>query len=436
MIERAREAARLTPVTRNRAADFYRTIAICFVVLGHWSLVAPYVPGDELELRNILAQQPWTQYLTWLFQVMPVFFFVGGYSNSASWSSARQSPEKRRAWATKRLRRLLIPVIPLVILWALAAATAFRLGVDPELAKGASRAALIPVWFLAVYIMVTLVVPISYALWEKLGLLSVAALAALAILVDVIGIGAGVGWLRWVNYAPVWLAVHQLGYWWRRGDQNFRGTIALALLVIGIVWMAVLVGPAGYPLSMVSVPGEAFSNTRPPTTAMLALGAVQISLLVLLERPVNAWLRRETPWAIVILAARSIMTIYLWHLTVVILVAGVSLQLDGVGLRIEPGTLAWWFLRPIWIAALIVGLLPFIAVFGRFESGSRSRADVGPGIVQTTVGTIQSCAGLTLLALNGVSLDRSPGVNWIPVLLTVLGVLLATKPLTAPNEQS
>ena len=432
MIEKAREAARLTPATRNRAADFYRTIAICFVVLGHWMLVAPYIPAGEIELRNILAEQPWTQFLTWLFQVMPVFFFVGGYSNAASWTSARTVPEKRQAWATGRLRRLLLPVLPLVLLWSIAAAIAYQLGVDAELAKDASQAALIPVWFLAVYILVTLVVPVSYAIWERLGLWSVASLAALAIVIDVIGVGFGQSWLRWANYASVWLAVHQLGYWWWRGDQSGR-RIAL-LFVLGLAWLWTLIGPAGYPISMVSVPGDEFSNTRPPTTAMLAIGAIQIALLLFLAGRVNAWLQRETPWSIVILAAQSIMTIYLWHLTVVILVAGLSIALGGFGLGTEPGTAAWWALRPVWVLGLIVFLLPFLAIFGRYESGSR-RTAAPAGMLQAGLGAVIACAGLTLVALGGISLDRLPGFNWIAGLLIVVGVMLATRKLSFGNAQ-
>ena len=426
MLQKAREAARLTPASRNRAADFYRTIAICFVVLGHWMLVAPYAPAGEIELRNILAEQPWTQFLTWLFQVMPVFFFVGGYSNAASWSSARTDAAKRHAWATGRLRRLLLPVIPLIVLWSIAAAIAFQMGVDAELAKNASQAALIPVWFLAVYILVTLTVPVSYAIWERFGLWSVAALAALAILVDVIGVGYGQSWLRWANYAPVWLAVHQLGYWWWRGDQN--GRAILFLLALGIAWLWVLIGLAGYPISMVSVPGEEFSNTRPPTTAMLAIGAIQIALLLLLTPRVNAWLQRETPWAIIIMVAQSIMTIYLWHLTVVIVVTGLSLALGGFGLTTEPGTAAWWALRPLFVLVLIVLMLPFLAIFGRYESGSR-RAAAPAGLIQAGLGAVIACGGLTMVALSGISLDRLPGFNWIAGLLIIAGVTLATRAL-------
>lgn len=425
MMSKAREAASLTPESRNRAADFYRVAAICFVVLGHWMLISPYAPDGELELRNLLAEQPRTQYLTWLFQVMPVFFFVGGYSNAASWHSARQTAEKRQLWTTGRLRRLLLPVVPLVGLWAIAAAIAYQIGTDPDLVRNASQAALIPVWFLAVYIMVSLVVPISYAFWERLGLWSVAIFAALAITVDLIGVGLGQGWLRWLNYAAVWLGVHQLGYWWWRGDIRMRD--AGILIGIGVVWMAALMGPAGYPLSMVSVPGEAFSNTRPPTTAMMALGAVQIGLMLLLAKPVTVWLKRETPWAVVILAAQSIMTIYLWHITVVIVVVGISLALGGLGLQTEPGTGLWWGLRPIGIAVLIVFLLPFIAIFGRFESGSRARNAQPVGMVRASLGAAIACAALTMLALSGIGSASFPGFNWIALVLILTGVRLATK---------
>ena len=366
-----------------------------------------------------------TQYLTWLFQVMPVFFFVGGFSNAAAWTSARRAPETRAIWTTKRLRRLLLPVVPLVVLWALAAGVAHLLDVDPDLARDTSRAALIPIWFLAVYIMVSLVVPVSFWIWERLGLWSVGALAALAIVIDAIGIGLDQGWLRWANYAPIWLAVHQLGYWWWR-DGN-RMVAALTILAIGIGWLWVLVVIAGYPISMVSVPGEDFSNTRPPTTAMIALGSVQIGLLVLLAGPTNRWLQRETPWAWVIVVSRYIMTIYLWHLTVVILVAGASLSLGGLGLRVEPGTSEWWGFRPLWIGTLLACLLPFLAVFARFETGSRQLGEHATNTVQAVAGAVLSCAGLTALALMGTSRDGFPGMNWIPVLLVLIGVFVVTR---------
>jgi hypothetical protein len=62
------------------------------------------------------------------------------------------------------------------------------------------------------------------------------------------------------------------------------------------------------------------------------------------------------------------MTIYLWHLTAMTLVASVFLfAFDGAAFRIEPGSTAWWLTRPIWLAALITVTLILVAVFARFE---------------------------------------------------------------------
>ena len=76
LVAAAKWAAENTPESRNRAVDLYRAIAILFVVLGHWLLVAPVIRDGELELSILLAEQTRTQYATWLFQVMPIFFFV------------------------------------------------------------------------------------------------------------------------------------------------------------------------------------------------------------------------------------------------------------------------------------------------------------------------------------------------------------------------
>ena len=219
MQAKARWAAEKTPASRNRAVDLYRAVAISFVVLGHWLLVSPVVRGGELELSILLAEQPVMQYATWLFQVMPVFFFVGGFSNSLSWESARRDPEKKRIWASTRLARLLKPTVPLVLLWAALAFVAKVFGVEDETIKLISQAALVPIWFLAVYIVMTMFVPLTVALWDRLGCAAVVLFAGCAIAGDFIGLGLDQGWLRWSNYAFVWLAVHQLGYWWRRAER-------------------------------------------------------------------------------------------------------------------------------------------------------------------------------------------------------------------------
>ncbi|MFK3632133.1 acyltransferase family protein, partial [Klebsiella pneumoniae] len=70
----------------------------------------------------------WTHPLTWVFQVMPIFFLVGGYSNGLSWRSARRKEIGYAEWLRTRLRRLGIPLIPLLLAWLAIGVVAVALG--------------------------------------------------------------------------------------------------------------------------------------------------------------------------------------------------------------------------------------------------------------------------------------------------------------------
>ena len=79
-----------TPEDRNKYVDFLRGVSILFVITGHWLIATAYYDGDTLTPGDLLDIQPWTQWLTWLFQVMPIFFIVGGYANAVSLESAER----------------------------------------------------------------------------------------------------------------------------------------------------------------------------------------------------------------------------------------------------------------------------------------------------------------------------------------------------------
>lgn len=426
LLAAAHWAAERSPESRNRAVDLYRAIAIMFVILGHWLLVAAVMRDGELNFLILLSEQRWTHYATWLFQVMPVFFFVGGFSNGLSWSSARRDPLKKKAWAASRLSRLLKPTVPVVLVWACAGLVAHALGVPVDLISSASQAALVPVWFLAVYIIMTMAVPLTMAFWDRFGIASVAMLAVAAIVVDVIAFGADQGWLRWTNYAFVWLAVHQLGYWW--GSATRPKSWALGFVALGVAWLYILIVQFGFPVAMVSVPGAEMSNTRPPTTAMLAVGSVQIGVILLLTDLAQLWLRRVRVWAWVIVFNQMIMSIYLWHMTALLIVTGVAAYaFNGFGLNEAPGTAMWWAMRPIWVVLFTIVLIPFVLIFVRFEAGSKTKPEQRPSPWQAMGGAFMTCAGLVVMAMVGLGKDNAIGVNWLAVGFVVLGVLIATR---------
>ena len=412
---RAAAVAAATPESRNRYVDFLRAVSIGAVITGHWMVGVLYLVDGRPTVSSLLEYEPWTRWLTWVFQVMPIFFLVGGYSNGVSWKSATRSGKTYGEWLSSRLQRLVGPVLPLLILWAVAGAVAGQFGVPAEMIGTGSQVALIPIWFLAVYVMVVVLVPATYAAWQRFGLASVGLLALLAVADDALFFAAGIHSIGWLNYAFIWVAVHQLGYAWR--DGYFEGPRkALGWALVGAVLLAGMVTLGPYPVSMVSVPGEEVSNTLPPKLPMLLMGIVQTGLLLSIEAPLRRWLRRRTPWTWTVLVNGMIMTVFLWHLTASSLVIGLALLAGGVGLTLPPGTGVWWAARPVWLLTYAVALIPFALVFGRFERGGRGRPITA---WRPVLGAALVCAGLALLALDGVA-----GGGWFGLRVWVLALPL------------
>src|SRR5262245_300567 len=111
----AAELAAQTPAARNRTVDFLRAASILVVILGHWTSAAPDLDAEgKLAATHVLALADWTHWLTWVIQVMPVFFMVGGFSNGLTWRAARRDGVPYSGWLAGRLRRLVWPVLPLL----------------------------------------------------------------------------------------------------------------------------------------------------------------------------------------------------------------------------------------------------------------------------------------------------------------------------------
>jgi fucose 4-O-acetylase-like acetyltransferase len=418
---RALALAEQTPPSRNRYVDFLRALSIGAVILGHWIIAAPWIKDGRLQLDHMLAVQPATQWLTLLFQVMPVFFLVGGYSNAASWDAARRSGRSYGTWVAGRARRLIGPIIPLILVWAAMAFVFRRFGVGYEMIRHASILALVPMWFLAVYLLVVLLVPVTRAAWHRYGTRSLWVLVALAVAVDVLRFHDGHRpALGWINYLFVWGAVHQLGYLWR--DGRLAGTRqALPWLAGGALAWVLLAWFGPYPLSMVGVPGEPVSNTTPPSLLLLAFAAAQVGLVLALEGPMRRWLDGTRAWAATVLVNGTIMTVYLWHLTVLALLVGVAMLAGGFGLHLVPGTAEWWLARVPWLLVMATGLGLLIPLVGRFERSAPLPQDFRPSAPRVLAGAALASAGIAFLALDGIAAAGALGVRGVVVTGTILG---------------
>ena len=434
----AREMAEQTPESRNRYVDFLRAVSIFLVILGHWVVAAPFFVDRELQWGNLLELEPVIQWATWVFQVMPVFFMVGGYSHRVSWQLASSRQKSYGEWLGSRLQRLAGPVLPLLLFWVAASLGGVLVGFRPETVKLASQMALIPLWFLAVYVVVAALVPWAHAAWERFGIASFWGLAVAAMLVDLAFFALGWRWLGWSNYLFVWLAVHQLGFAWRDGE-FVRPTRNLAWAVGGLLALVGLVTLGPYPRSMVGWPGMELSNTLPPKVTLLALGVFQGGTLLLLERPARRWLARLRPWTATVLVNGMIMTVYLWHLTAMIVLILASYLLDGFGMTMDPGAAGWWLTRPLWLVLLVLAMQPFLALFSRFE-----RPRPRPGLaelsaVRIVLGTTLVAAGLAAVALFGIGAAWTEPGNWLVLLpfvgMEVLGIGMLTSPRSPWRER-
>jgi hypothetical protein len=345
---------------------------------------------------------------------------VGGYANGISWRAARRDGKSYVAWLEGRLRRLVWPLLPLLVAWVMIVAIEYARGVRPELIRYGSQVALIPIWFLAVYIVIVLLVPALEVLWSRLGMGAFWALTAAAAVVDIAYFAGNVRWLGFANYMFVWGAIFLLGYAWL--DNRFSDRrMLLVYAALGLLALLLLVHMAPYPVSMISVPEDPISNTAPPKVTLIALAVLQGGLLLALQAPARRWLAGRSAWTATVAINGSIMTLFIWHLTATTLVVLAAYLAGGIGLRLEPGTAAWWWTRLPWVIANAIALALLVVAFGRFE---RPRATEGPPAPawRYVVGAILTCAGFGLLAAQGVGGYGRFGLNVWGLALSVVGI--------------
>ena len=419
LLDAMRSLAERTPPERNRAVDALRAASILVVVFGHWLMAAIKVVDGELVTGHLLEMAAWTHPATWLLQVMPIFFVVGGFANGVSWRSYRARGETYGGWLRSRIRRLIIPVLPLLVVWTLGGWIGLRLGLDWRMLQLASQVALVPTWFLAAYVVTVTLAPAALWLWERTGWWSIVAGVALAALADVGSLGFDLVPVGFLNYVFVWGSVHQLGYAWLDGRLGGVGK-RLLLAAIGLAATILLVTAGPYPVAMVGLDTAEVSNSYPPRVTLAFLGLFQAGLVLAFEQQLRRWLDRPRAWLGVVAINAQIMTLYLWHLTAMVIVIGLSLLTGGLGLGVEPLSAAWWLSRPVWF--LVVGLvtMALVALMGRFERPAPDPRPAPPAW-RPVLAVVGVCAGLGMLAAIGIA--DPDGLNGFILTLPIVGVV-------------
>lgn len=343
---------------RDRFVDLLRAGSIVLVVLGHLTIAAVVRSHGSLTGANALASSRWLQLATWLFQVMPLFFLVGGFANA----TVLDRPTPTGRYLARRLDRLLRPTVLFATSWLVAAECLDAFEVAPATLAEVGRVAAQPLWFLSVYLLTVGLAPLQLALHRRARWLAVTALPLMALLGDALRLGHLAAGVVVVNYGVVFLFAQELGFHYRDGTLLAIGPVpalAAGASAAGVLALLTTLGP--YPISMVGVPGEALSNMSPPTFCIVLLTLAQTALVLALRPRLLRLLARPVPWRVTIVINTVVLTLFLWHLTAFVL-AGTVLVVAGLPLFV-PGTLDWWASKPIWIAsaALVLALLMLVA---------------------------------------------------------------------------
>ncbi|SOX54434.1 acyltransferase [Mycobacterium ahvazicum] len=335
---------------RNLAVDYYRVSGVILIVLGHWLAGSVTYHDGQFGRQNPLVDMPWTQWLTWPFQAVPVFFLVAGYAGAVSWTHHRESGGvSRQAWLRRRLARVLGPTVVYVALVSAIVVAAAAYGVGGSLLEYAGWAVAMHLWFLAVYVLVVSLTPIAIAAQRRWGLWVPVVVAVAVTVVDTTLKRGPLHDLGWLNYLFCWGTLYQLGIAWHGG--LLAGRRPLLLATGSAIALALLIWLARYPVSMIGVPGQAVQNTSPPTVAMLAFGCAQAGIAMAAAPALNRILRAGAIRRVLAVGNNNVMALYLWHMIPVVIVALVCYP---AGLLMQPaeGTAQWWLGRLQWVAIL------------------------------------------------------------------------------------
>jgi surface polysaccharide O-acyltransferase-like enzyme len=421
--------AATTPVTRDRYVDFLRVLSLGVVVLGHWLMAVVVVGADgSVRTTNLLAVEPALQPVTWLLQVMPVFFLVGGFSHATAWTSLERRRGRYADFVRSRAGRLLRPTAVFAGVWLVLSLSIELLGADHGVLKVATRVVAQPLWFVGVYLGIVALAPAMLRLHRWSGRWAPvvpAAFGLAAFLVDALRFAYGVPYIASLNLAFVWLGVHQAGFLYHDGRLGRNRRVPLALLVVGFVATVLCTTVGPYPTSMVGMPGEKVSNMSPPTFALAMCAVSLIGLTMLLRGPVTRWLSRAAVWRGVVAANGLAMTAFLWHLTAMLLATAATLAVGIAAPAVGSGT--WWLLRPVWIgvfAALTAGLVLVFRGADRPRpisvTGRRANGFAITGMVLCTVGVL----GFSAVGFGGLLAGRSAILIGLPVTPLVSTLLL------------
>lgn len=416
----------MEPQERDRVVDLVRAACLIIVVGLHAFMAGITADGGRLSVFDATAGQSWFAALTWVVQIMPLFFLVGGFASITQLRRMRARGATATEYAHGRLVRLARPAMITFGTIAVGFGLASLLGVPGDLLAEVGFRMGQPMWFLGVYLGVSALVPVMARLHELAPRRTLAVLATGAVVVDLMRGYTGIEAVGYLNLAFVWLTIQQLGFAYADGWFRKLGRRRLVLgMTISLGLLIMVIGLGGYSPDLIV-------NLNPPTCSLLLLGVAQTCALTLASPALARFADRPIIRTCVDAVNRRAMTIYLWHMSVLVAVALLAL---AFGLPFHPAPSdVWWATRLPWLAAIGLDMIIVAGRLGRFEHGvgtATRRLDTTPLAMIIAV-IVASSAVVTVLIVGFSVLSATLGTLGLAGALRIV----TTRPQSTRSDQA
>ncbi|POY30205.1 acyltransferase family protein [Mycobacterium kansasii] len=416
------ELAARTPADRDRAIDVIRITALLGVIVGHTVMAISVIRGGVLIWDNLLTTSAVFQALTWFFQIMPLFFFAGAAACLTSWRPGTNWGD----WLLKRCSRLFRPVFYYLGFWVIALISLYPI-LPQHVYQPVAGISIQLLWFLGAYVLVLAAMPLLSRITTTGRLAAgVAAIYAVIAVIDAVRLhwpaAAALGYLN----LAVWLIPGMFGVAYRRRLLSGRAALGTAAALFAVDVALLRWGP--YELSLVGIEGQRLPNMSPPSL-LLAGHAITLSALAIAAAPAIArWARRPRVWWLTAIGNTGAMTLYLWHMPVLL---AVQLLFDTAGhprYPGQPGFLTTSVQQLLLMAAVMTMLF---VVLRPLENNPLPGWDGAPAITSrwrgAVVGMLLCVAGAAILAAVKWGL-KDDGLACVAVML---GALVAARAAAA-----
>lgn len=422
------EVAERTPPDRDRAIDVIRIGALTGVVIGHTVMATSMIRDDVFIWGNLLTTSVVFQALTWVFQIMPLFFFAGAAACVQSWTPGTGWG----GWLMKRCTRLFRPVFYYLAFWTVTLMFLHR-AVGVHIYEPIAGISVQLLWFLGAYVLMLAAVPLLHRVTGTGQLAAaVAGVYALVMAVDLIRVHVpGLALLGYLNMV-VWLIPGLFGVAYRRRLLDGRTAVKVGVAMLGVNIALLVAGP--YELSLVGIEGQRIANMTPPSLLLAGHAIMMCAFAIAAAPAIERWARRPRVWWLAAIGNSGAMTLYLWHMPALLLM---HLAFDQFSLYRYPGQPDMLLLSVIQLLIMMAVVAVLFVVLRPLENNALPGWD-GPvpsdtGLRSATVGVLLCLAGAATLAAVKWGL-KDDGIYCVAVMLAALiaARLLSRIPVRIP----